>query len=172
MSSASRLRRPRYRELILTSLSVVAALAGIYIASKLYLKAWEGPLYRALLNKWYVDEVYDFLFVNGVAKGGGTAAGALRCRGRGWRRERRRLVEAAPSLPLSIWWDTWIVDGAVRFTVLQRQAALAIRCACYRRDMCILRAGLCRRRARIFWLLHVAVAYDRPLTSLGFSSRR
>ena len=31
-----------------------------------------GPLYKVLLNKWYVDELYDFLFVNGLSKGGGT----------------------------------------------------------------------------------------------------
>jgi hypothetical protein len=24
-----------------------------------------------LYNKWYVDEIYDFLFVNGLCKGGG-----------------------------------------------------------------------------------------------------
>jgi len=28
--------------------------------------------YRAY-NKWYVDEIYDFLFVNGLCKGGGLA---------------------------------------------------------------------------------------------------
>ena len=34
------------------------------------------PLHTLLYNKWYVDEIYDFLFVNGLCKGGGTAAGA------------------------------------------------------------------------------------------------
>jgi NADH-quinone oxidoreductase subunit L len=102
-------------ELFLTSLSVVAALVGIYIASKLYLKVWEGPLYRALLNKWYVDEIYDFLFVNGLAKGGGSALAAFDrgvvdggVNGVGWL---GRL-----SSTISIWWDTWIVDGLVRLT--------------------------------------------------------
>jgi NADH-quinone oxidoreductase subunit L len=102
-------------ELLLTSLSVVAALVGIYIASKIYLKVWAGPLYRALLNKWYVDEIYDFLFVNGLAKGGGEALGAFDrnvidggVNGAGWM---TRL-----SSTISIWWDTWIVDGLVRLT--------------------------------------------------------
>jgi NADH-quinone oxidoreductase subunit L len=102
-------------ELILTSLSVVAALGGIYIASKLYLRVWEGPLYRALLNKWYVDEIYNFLFVDGLAKGGGAALARFDLavidggvNGAGW------MGRFASTL--SIWWDTWIVDGAVRFT--------------------------------------------------------
>jgi NADH-quinone oxidoreductase subunit L len=102
-------------ELLLTGLSVAAALAGIFIASRLYLKVWEGPLYRALLNKWYVDEIYDFLFVNGMAKGGGELLGAFDrnvidggVNGAGWM---TRL-----SSTISIWWDTWIVDGLVRLT--------------------------------------------------------
>ncbi len=102
-------------ELLLTSLSVAAALVGIYIASRIYLKVWTGPLYRAVLNKWYVDEIYDFLFVNGLAKGGGEVLGAFDrnvidggVNGAGWM---TRL-----SSTISIWWDTWIVDGLVRLT--------------------------------------------------------
>ena len=30
-----------------------------------------------LYNKWYVDEIYDFLFVNGLCKGGGALLGAF-----------------------------------------------------------------------------------------------
>jgi NADH-quinone oxidoreductase subunit L len=30
-----------------------------------------GPVYRVLVNKYYVDEIYGFLFVRGVALGGG-----------------------------------------------------------------------------------------------------
>ena len=102
-------------ELILTSLSIAAGLLGIWIASKLYLKVWEGPLYKALLNKWYVDEIYDFLFVNGLAKGGGNALWAFDrnvidggVNGAGW------LGRFTSSV--SIWWDTWVVDGLVRLT--------------------------------------------------------
>ena len=52
------------------------------------------PLHALLYNKWYVDEIYDFLFVNGLCKGGGLAAGLLRPQRGGWRRERRRLADA------------------------------------------------------------------------------
>jgi NADH-quinone oxidoreductase subunit L len=66
-----------------------------------------------------VDEIYDFLFVNGLGKGGGRVLGAFD----------RNVVDGAVngagwltrfSSRVSIWWDTWIVDGAVRlgsFTV-------------------------------------------------------
>ncbi len=109
-------------EFALTSVSVLAALAGIFIASRIYLKVWEGPLYRALLNKWYVDEIYDFLFVNGLAKGGGNLLWAFDrhvldggVNGAGWL---TRLIST-----ISIWWDTWIVDGAVRFTAFTVKVA-------------------------------------------------
>ncbi len=49
---------------------------------------------RLLYNKWYVDEIYDFLFVNGLCKGGGRALRRLRPQRGGWRRERRRLADA------------------------------------------------------------------------------
>jgi NADH-quinone oxidoreductase subunit L len=77
------------------------------------------PLYNTLYHKWYVDEIYDFLFVNGLGKGGGEALGAFD----------RNVVDGAVngagwltrfSSRVSMWWDTWIVDGAVRlgsFTV-------------------------------------------------------
>jgi NADH-quinone oxidoreductase subunit L len=74
-----------------------------------------GPLYTGSLNKWYVDEIYDVLFVNGLSKGGGAALSDFDRRvvdggvnGTGWL---ARLVSR-----ISIWWDTWIVDGAVRLT--------------------------------------------------------
>ena len=35
------------------------------------------PLHGLLYNKWYVDEIYDFLFVNGLGKGGGRLLGAF-----------------------------------------------------------------------------------------------
>jgi NADH-quinone oxidoreductase subunit L len=108
--------------LLLTGLSVVAALLGIFVASRLYLKVWDGALYRALLNKWYVDEIYDFLFVNGFAKGGGNLLWSFDrnvldggVNGAGWI---TRLVST-----LSIWWDTWIVDGFVRFTAFTFKVA-------------------------------------------------
>jgi NADH-quinone oxidoreductase subunit L len=111
-AEAGKLESP---ELILTSLSIVAAFGGIYIASRIYLKVWNSGFYKALLNKWYVDEIYDFLFVNGLAKGGGTVLSNFDrtvldggVNSAGWL---TRLTSKA-----SIWWDTWIVDGAVRLT--------------------------------------------------------
>jgi len=53
--------------------SVVIAVVGIMIASTLYLSSTGIPkkftsafpaLHRAVYNKWYIDELYDFIFVN------------------------------------------------------------------------------------------------------------
>jgi NADH-quinone oxidoreductase subunit L len=79
------------------------------------IQAGVGPLYTLLYHKWYIDELYDFLFVNGLCKGGGRVCGAFDrnvvdggVNGAGW------LTRF--SAKVSMWWDTWIVDGAVRFT--------------------------------------------------------
>jgi NADH-quinone oxidoreductase subunit L len=111
-------------EWILMSLSVAVAIIGITIARYFYHNKPEipdtiekavKPLHSLLYNKWYVDEIYDFLFVDGLCKGGGLALGAFDrnvvdggVNGAGW------LTRF--SARLSMWWDTWIVDGAVRFT--------------------------------------------------------
>ncbi len=113
-------------EWILMSVSVAVALIGIGIARWFYhrrpeipetLEAKLKPLHEVLLNKWYVDELYDFLFVNGFAKGGGRVLGAFdrnvvdgSVNGAGW------LTRFSSSV--SIWWDTWIIDGAVRLSSL------------------------------------------------------
>ena len=105
-------------------LSVAVAIAGIAIARYFYnarpeipdsMESTFKPVHTLLYNKWYVDEIYDFLFVNGLCKGGGLALGAFDrevvdggVNGAGW------LTRF--SSKVSIWWDTWIVDGAVRFT--------------------------------------------------------
>jgi NADH-quinone oxidoreductase subunit L len=97
----------------LTLASVGAALLGIFVARRCHLLTWDNPIYRAMQNKWYVDEIYDVLFVNGFAKGGGQLLADFDrtvvdggVNGTGW------LTRVGSSL--SIWWDTWIVDGAVR----------------------------------------------------------
>ena len=111
-------------EWILMSLSVAVAIIGITIARYFYhnkpgipdtIEKAVKPLHSLLYNKWYVDEIYDFLFVDGLCKGGGLALGAFDrnvvdggVNGAGW------LTRF--SARLSMWWDTWIVDGAVRFT--------------------------------------------------------
>jgi NADH-quinone oxidoreductase subunit L len=107
---------------------VAVAIIGIVVARYFYCNRPEvpdslekslKPLHGLLYNKYYVDEVYDFLFVNGLGKGGGEALGVFD----------RNVVDGAVngagwltrfSSRVSMWWDTWIVDGAVRlgsFTV-------------------------------------------------------
>ena len=102
-------------ELMLMGLSVVVAFLGIFLASKFYQAKVGGPLYPVLLNKWYVDEIYDFLFVRGLTKGGGLLLGLFDKRvvdggvnGAGW------LTRFTSTL--SIWWDTWVIDGLVRLS--------------------------------------------------------
>ena len=120
----SETEHPASTEWSLMILSVAVAAGGISLAYYLYSKRTDipervreraGPLYTVLYNKWYVDELYDFLFVNGLGKGGGSAMAEFDreivdggVNGAGWL---TRL-----SATLSMWWDTWIVDGAVRFT--------------------------------------------------------
>ena len=115
-------------EWILMAISVAVAIIGIVVARYFYHRRPEvpdtlekslKPLHGLLYNKYYVDEVYDFLFVNGLGKGGGEVLGAFD----------RNVVDGAVngagwltrfSSRVSMWWDTWIVDGAVRlgsFTV-------------------------------------------------------
>jgi len=110
-------------EWILMAVSVAIAIIGIVVARYFYhhkpeipdsLEKSLKPLHRLLLNKYYVDEIYDILFVNGLGKGGGEAMASFdrnvvdgAVNGAGW------LTRAFSRL--SIWWDTWIVDGAVRF---------------------------------------------------------
>jgi NADH-quinone oxidoreductase subunit L len=111
-------------EWILMGLSVAVAIIGISLAHWLYCKRTDivdrihsscKPFHTLLYNKWYVDEFYDFLFVNGLCKGGGSVLGEFDRRivdgginGAGWLTRFTARV--------SMWWDTWIVDGTVRFT--------------------------------------------------------
>jgi len=111
-------------EWLLMGISVAIAIIGIYIARVFYNDKPEIPesleaklpvLHRTLLNKWYLDEIYDFLFVNGLSKGGGNLLGAFdrnvvdgAVNGAGW------ITRFSSSV--SIWWDTWVIDGAVRLS--------------------------------------------------------
>jgi NADH-quinone oxidoreductase subunit L len=102
--------------------SVIVGLAGIGVAWQMYIRntalpgriaASCGALYRLVYNKYYVDEIYDALFVNrtkdlantlwafdaGVIDGAGVNGAAFVT----------RLISR-----ISMWWDTWIVDGTVR----------------------------------------------------------
>ncbi len=85
---------PDSAEAISAVVSVVVAFSGLGLAWFLYLKKTELPgeiaervrgLHRVLLNKYYVDEAYDFVFVQGAIQVG-----------RGW-----------------TWFDQNIIDGLV-----------------------------------------------------------
>jgi NADH-quinone oxidoreductase subunit L len=112
----------RLGEIELMLLSEGLVVCGILTAWYLYIKRAElpqqianrlGRFYRLVYNKYYVDEIYDSLFVN-RAKDLGLALGAFDrtvidgagVNGAGWL---TRFISE-----VSMWWDTWIVDGSVR----------------------------------------------------------
>ncbi|HWR52552.1 MAG TPA: NADH-quinone oxidoreductase subunit L [Bryobacteraceae bacterium] len=110
-------------EWLLMGLSVAVAGLGIFIAYTLYQKRRFtkeplealGPFYKGSLGKWYVDEIYDLVLVNGLSKGGGAALWKFDAtvvdggvNGAGW------LTRASSTI--TMWWDTWIIDGAVRLS--------------------------------------------------------
>ena len=144
-------------EWMLMGLSVAVAIIGIVIARYFYnnrpsipdsIERSCKPLYTVLYNKWYVDEIYDFLFVNGLGKGGGRVCGAFDrnvvdggVNGAGW------LTRFASRV--SIWWDTWIVDGAVRF------GSFCVKMLSY--PVCILETG--RVQAYAFFVVVGVLAF-------------
>src|SRR5215469_9378945 len=115
-------------EYVFMGLSVAAAIAGWFLARRSYADADKGyvepiqamapPVYNSLLNKYYVDEGYDYIFT-GRRKLGGVRLGAM---GLGeacsWFDANviDGLVNASAWLTrfvatLSSWWDKWIIDG-------------------------------------------------------------
>src|SRR3984957_16562465 len=109
-------------EIFLMILSEGLVILGILFAWFLYVKRPDlpqkianafGGFYKLVYNKYYVDQLYDALFVN-RAKDLGLALGAfdrnvidgLGVNGAGW------LTRAISKV--SMWLDTWIVDGSVR----------------------------------------------------------
>ena len=107
-------------EYFLMALSVATAIVGISIAYRMYVKQPElsdrmenafAGLHKVLLHKYYVDEIYDALFVNRVKDLGsmlsafdlGVVDGGVN--GVGWS---GRMLGV-----LSSWWDKWIIDGLV-----------------------------------------------------------
>jgi NADH-quinone oxidoreductase subunit L len=109
-------------------LSVGAAAAGCYMAFRSYTNADKGyvepiaaaapPVYDTLLNKYYVDEGYDYVFT-GRRKVGDVRLGVMGLgeasswfdshvvdglvNGAGW------LTRLTANI--SSWWDKWIIDG-------------------------------------------------------------
>ncbi len=69
------------KEAMFAGISILVALAGLLFAWLLYVKrrdlptkatAWFGGLYDAVLNKYYIDELYQALLVNPLIKGSTT----------------------------------------------------------------------------------------------------
>jgi NADH-quinone oxidoreductase subunit L len=110
-----------FKEYLLMMASVGIATLGIWLAYRLYLQypklhskvaaAWPR-LHNLLINKYYVDEIYDALFVNRV-KDLSTAFGVVDAKlidgvgvdGAGWL---ARVISR-----ISMWWDKWVIDGLV-----------------------------------------------------------
>ena len=108
-------------EYLLMLVSVLMALGGIWLARLLYLRRLElaerlagnwNWLYRLLYRKYYVDELYDALFVNRTKDLGSTLAAFDSRVIDGWGVDGSAWVTRLTSR-ISIWWDTWIVDGLV-----------------------------------------------------------
>ncbi len=109
-------------EYALMAASILAGLGGIAVAWHMHIRNTDlpkrvaeraGPFYHLLLHKYYVDEIYDAVFVNRTKDLALTLGAFDRVvidgagvNGAGWL---TRVISR-----ISMWWDTWIVDGAVR----------------------------------------------------------
>jgi NADH-quinone oxidoreductase subunit L len=108
--------------LMLASLSIAGA--GIWLAYQFYRTKRFAPevvaaktpkVYRLLLHKYYVDEIYDAAVVKPI-KDLGTLLGqfdekvidGVGVNGAGWL--------ARFGSTLSMWWDKWIIDGLLNFS--------------------------------------------------------
>ncbi|MDY7034310.1 MAG: NADH-quinone oxidoreductase subunit L [Thermodesulfobacteriota bacterium] len=67
-------------EILMMIVSLIIAFGGLGLAYYMYIKDPSAPkrlaerfrgLYNLLSNKWFVDEIYDFLFVNPIKRGSG-----------------------------------------------------------------------------------------------------
>ncbi len=112
-----------FTEYLLMAASVGIAIFGLWLAYNLYLKypqlhskiaaSWPR-LHKLLVNKYYVDEIYDALFVNRIkdlstvlSLFDAKVIDGLGVDGAGW------LARASSSI--SMRWDKWVVDGLVNF---------------------------------------------------------
>jgi NADH-quinone oxidoreductase subunit L len=112
-----------FKEYLLMLTAVGVAGFGFWLAYKYFLEkpelhkkiaaAWPR-LHDLLCNKYYVDEIYEALFVNRI-KDLSTSLGLFDARvidgvgvdGAGWL--------ACVFSRISMWWDKWVVDGLVNF---------------------------------------------------------
>jgi NADH-quinone oxidoreductase subunit L len=119
---------PRGIEYLLMILSVAAAGAGWFLASRAYGDAGKGyvepiaakapPVYDTLLNKYYVDEGYDYVFT-GRRKLGDIRLGVMGL-GEASSWFDANVIDGAVNAAgwitrltatISSWWDKWIIDG-------------------------------------------------------------
>ena len=119
---------PRSTEYLLMFLSVAAAGTGWFLASLAYGNANKGyiepiaaaapPVYDVLLNKYYVDEAYDYT-ITGRRKLGDVRLGVLGL-GAASAWFDTNVVDGAVNAAgwitritstFSAWWDKWIIDG-------------------------------------------------------------
>jgi NADH-quinone oxidoreductase subunit L len=130
-------------EYILMGLSVALGFIGWWLASMFYRKAekaYREPInavspaaYQVLLNKYYIDEGYDYLFT-GRRKLGPVRLGAMGAGEAAWKFDANVIdggVNGAGWMTrfiatLSNWWDKWIIDG-----VLVNGPAIVTRLASY-----------------------------------------
>jgi NADH-quinone oxidoreductase subunit L len=115
-------------EYLLMFLSVGAAGLGWFMASRSYANADKGytepiaaaapPLYKTLVNKYYVDEGYDYLFT-GRRKVGDVRLGVMGL-GEASSWFDSNVIDGAvnaagwitrSTATFSSWWDKWIIDG-------------------------------------------------------------
>jgi len=112
----------------LMGLSVLLGIAGIMWAYSTYARAEKGyceplaekapPLYKALYNKWFVDEGYDYAFT-GRRKLGDVRLGVMGA-GEASSWFDAKVIDGAVNdagwftravATVSTWWDKWIIDG-------------------------------------------------------------
>ena len=152
-------------EIELMLLSEGLVVLGILFAWYLYLKRVDLPekitshirgLYRLVYHKYYVDEIYDTMFVNRT-KDLATTLGSfdnaiingVGVDGAGWL---TRYISR-----VSMWWDTWIVDGSVRLASrliwLVSQVARMFQTGLVQTYMLVIVIGVVGFLTYYFWVL-------------------
>lgn len=118
LSSPERRPGAGHDELQLTLAALIATFGGILLAR--YEIA--GNIASILRKGWYVDWFYDALFVRGLAKGGGALLARVDSQGIDGVVNGAGLWTRLTSNAM-ILWDTYVIDGAVRFTSFCFKAA-------------------------------------------------
>jgi NADH-quinone oxidoreductase subunit L len=116
-------------EYILMGLSVALGFGGWWLAKLAYARSERGyvevidgfshPVYMTLLNKYYVDEAYDYAFTGRRPVAGDVRLGAMGLGTAMWKFDANvidGLVNGAGWMTkafgiASSWWDKWIIDG-------------------------------------------------------------